>query len=72
MPVPHDRQLHRQAVNLHPFVGILEVGEEKQTKKPNPDLHGAQRWGGDGMKQEVVPQVVNKRIGAVSYRRDHH
>lgn len=26
VPVPHDRQLHRQVVDLHPLIGILQPG----------------------------------------------
>lgn len=26
VPVPHDCQLHRQVVDLHPFIGILPPG----------------------------------------------
>lgn len=32
VPVPHDCQLHRQVVDLHPFVGILQPGPEGKEK----------------------------------------
>lgn len=32
VPVPHNRQLHRQVVDLHPFVGILQPGWEERRK----------------------------------------
>lgn len=51
------------------------MAEEKQKKPkqtPNSGFHGAQRWGRDRTRQEVVLQVVNKRNGAVSYFPNHH
>lgn len=32
VPIPHDCQLHRQVVDLHPFVGILQPGQRGKGK----------------------------------------
>lgn len=33
MPIPHDCQLHRQVVDLHPFIRILQPGRGGGKKK---------------------------------------
>ena len=50
VPVPHDRQLHRQVVDLHPFVGILQPGPEGKEKA------GSQRFLGRAQCSAWCPQ----------------
>lgn len=39
-----------------------------KVKKKIQTLESAWRWGGDGMRQEVVLNMENKRNGAVTHR----
>lgn len=41
--VPHDRQLHGQVVDLHPFVGILQPGGEEEESRVTETSEGAGR-----------------------------
>lgn len=50
VPVPHDCQLHRQVVDLHPFVGILQPGPEGKEKA------GSQRFLGGAQCSAWCPQ----------------
>lgn len=54
VPVPHDCQLHRQVVDLHPFVGILQPGPEGKEKAGSQRFLG---WGWGAMFGLVSARV---------------